>query len=102
MVSIGVALVSGGPKGSLRLVTVEEGHVLTVYMSALGPFWLQLPTMWQKETVIKNPNWPFFFFLIDLYTTNKLAFSWLRTWISLSKEEFPGIGGMELGEALPF
>ena len=74
MVSIGVALVSGGPKGSLRLVTVEEGHVLTVYMSALGPFWLQLPTMWQKETVIKNPNWPFFFFFNRLVHNKQVSF----------------------------
>ena len=62
MVSIGVALVPGGPKGSLRLVTVEEWHVLTVYMGALGPFWLQLPTMWQKETVIKIQIGLFFFY----------------------------------------
>ena len=36
--------------------------MLTVYMGALGPFWLQLPTMWQKETVIKIQIGLFFFY----------------------------------------
>lgn len=31
-------------------------------MGALGPFWLQLPTMWQKETVIKIEIGLSFFF----------------------------------------